>query len=138
MSPVNMPDSFWSHVPQWMWPIIISGLVGFFIYQALKASESFANIFGKIGRRIYARATLDRRLELRLDQIQSVLDTTADNLQCATAYLVVVDTPWHLEADVIIAHAAPHVTELLPPRVSYLDFSKRWRAGWRPEQYRDE
>lgn len=136
MTPVQIPDAFWSHIPSWVWPVVVAGLIGFFLYEGIRGSEAVAGTFGKVGRRIRDRASRPRRMEERLEHMQNVLDSTADGLECATAYLVCVDIPYHHEADLVIAQAAPHITKLLPPRVTYLDFSKRWREGYRPLPYR--
>ena len=123
-------------LPHWTVPFIVVGVVGFFLYEAIRGSSAVARVFGKVGLRIRERATRAKRMEERLEHMQNVLDSTADGLECATAYLVCVDTPYHHEADLIIAQAAPHVTKLLPQRVTYLDFSRRWREGYRPLPYR--
>jgi hypothetical protein len=33
-------DYFWGHVPTWTWPVIVVGMFGFFVYEAIRASEA--------------------------------------------------------------------------------------------------
>lgn len=135
MSPVNTPDYFWAHVPSWAWPVIVVGILACFaafimtfIAQAMKASETVAKLFGGFGRRIYDQS--GRRVLERLDE-------RADRLECAAAYIV-DDTDWHTEADILLAEVCPGVTRLLPSRVPFTEFTKRWREGWRPPAYQED
>lgn len=136
MNPSNLPDGFWNHLPAWIWPaIILPGIIAFFAYEVIKGSEKFASLFGRIGRRIHERATAQKKTLLTVERIEHALEQATDNLECATAYLVTVDAPWHLEANVIIAEEAPHVFSLLPPRIPFIDFKRKWREGFRPPAY---
>src|SRR6516164_9560206 len=126
MSPVNTPDYFWAHFPNWVWPFLIAGVLGFFIVQAvhglasaIKASEGVSKLFGGLGRRLYNHS--GRRVLERLDQ-------TADRLECAAAYIV-DDTEWHTEADVIMAEECLGLRRKLPTRIPFTEFQRRWREG---------
>lgn len=134
MSPVNVPDGFWAHIPSWLWPVIAAGIIGFFAWEAIRASESIAGVFGRAGKKIYERANRLNRMQSTIERIEETLDKTSDNLECATTYLVVVDTPWHHETEIILSEEAPHILRLLPARQPFIDFKKQWREGWRPEQ----
>lgn len=132
MTPGAGDGDFWSHVPTWMWPIIMVGILGFFVYQAVKASETVALTFGKIGRSIHERAIAPRRTLKRVEHIEQLLTQASDKLECATAYLV-MDAEYHNDSDIIIAENCPGVFKLLPHRISFTEFSRRWNEeGWRP------
>jgi hypothetical protein len=119
-------------LPHWAWPIIVVGVVGLAIYQTIKASETVAHHFGVIGKRVFERASARRRLPKRLEHIEKLLMQASDKLECATAYLC-LDAEHHNTADVLIAEHCPGVTMLLPQRVSYTEFCRRWNdEGWRP------
>lgn len=131
MSPGDVPmsDVFWSHMPSWVWPIIAIGIVGFCLYQAIKASEVVARCFGRVGNHIRGKATLGKRTLNRIERI-------GDDLDCAITYLV-DDADWHNDADVIIAERCPKVMNLLPARIPFTEYQRRWRAGWRPAAYEE-
>jgi hypothetical protein len=112
-----------------MWPILMAGILGFFLYEAIKTSESVARLFGKIGKHIHEIAITPRRTLARIESIEQILDRTTDTLECATSYLV-IDADYHHHADVILAERG--VTMLLPKRIPYSDFRQRWSDGWRP------
>ena len=131
MTPEADP-SFWAHMPTWIWPILAGGVIMVVIYEAVKASETIARVFGKIGKAIHERAVAPRRTEKRVEHIEEILERTSDKLECATSYLV-LDAEYHHEADVIIAEHAPAVLRILPKRMSFVDFSRKWMdEGWRP------
>jgi hypothetical protein len=132
---VKVPDSFWSSIPVWLWqPIVVAGVLGFFLYEAARGSEKLAAILGPLGKKIHQRANRVRRAQLAIERIESALELVTDTLECATAYLATVDTPWHHEAEIIIAEKAPGLIRLLPTRQPYSDFKRKWRdEGWRPE-----
>jgi hypothetical protein len=132
MSPVNVPDGFWSHLPGWMWPIILAGILGFFLNWAIKASETVAGHFGRFGRAIHHRANAPHRVAQRIEHIEEVLERTSDNLECASTYLV-LDAEYHHQEDVIIAENCPNVIKLLPKRMPFSDFARLWKTGWRPD-----
>lgn len=131
MNPGAGDASFWEHIPAWAWPIIVAGILGFFLYQLVKASETVAITFGKIGKAIHDRASAPRRVASRLEHIENVLDRTSDKLDCAMSYLA-TDAAYHYDADIIVAEHCPDVIDLLPARISYTEFAKRWACGWRP------
>jgi hypothetical protein len=110
-----------------LWPIIIAGIAGYFLYHAIKASETLANLFGKLGRRIRDRATRGDRTLQKIEVIQ-------EHLEVATAYLV-DDADWHCTADIIIAENYPKLLTLLPARIPFTEFKRRWKMGWRPESW---
>lgn len=128
---MNIPESFWAHVPGWMWPLFMATALAFFIYQAVKASETVAQAFGRLGRHIHERAIAPRRTLKRIEHIEQLLTQTSDKLDCATTYLV-MDAEYHHESDILIAEKCPGIIRLMPPRVSYTEFSHRWKEGWRP------
>lgn len=132
MTPSPADASFWAHVPNWMWPIVLAGILGFFVYEAIKASEQVARIFGGLGRRVHERAVAPRKTLDRVKHIEDMLLSTSDKLECATSYLV-VDADYHNHADIIIAENCPRVFQLLPKRMPFSEFSRRWQEdGWRP------
>lgn len=132
MNPGAGDADFWAHIPNWAWPIIIAGIVGFFAYQLIKASETVAHTFGTIGRHIHERAIAPRRTAKKVEHIEQILLQTSDSLECATAYLV-TDAEYHHASDIIIAENCPGVFNLLPKRISFTEFSRRWKEeGWRP------
>ena len=123
--PVTPSDTFWQHVPVWLWPIIIAGVAGFFVYEAIRASKTIAALFGGLGDRIHNRGK-------RLARIEDALERTNDKLDCALEYLI-SDQCWHFEADIIVAENYPGLTKLLPRRISWFDWKRRWESGWRPD-----
>lgn len=131
MNPGAGDAAFWGHIPTWAWPIVIAGIVGFFLYQLVKASETVAITFGKIGKAIHDRAAAPRRVATRLGHIEDVLDRTSDQLDCAMSYLA-IDAAYHYDADIILAEKYPGLIKLLPPRISYTEFCRKWSEGWRP------
>jgi hypothetical protein len=118
-------------MPAWLWPIIVAGIVGFFLYEAIKASESLASVFGRLGKRINEKATAPKKALERVKNVEKLLDETVDKLDCATAYMV-ADTEYHHAADILIAENCPAVLKLLPLRITYSEFCRRWHDGWRP------
>lgn len=130
MSPVSPDNGFWAHMPTWLWPIIIVGVLAFFLFEAIKAYEAVAKHLGPLGRYIHNNA-LPKRLDRKLDRMERSLERTSDRLECAMAYLT-KDAEWHQDADVIIAENCPDVAQLLPVRVPFTEFSRRWTAGDRP------
>lgn len=113
-------------MPHWMWPLIIAGVIGFFLFEAIKASENVARVFGKLGKSIRGRTTARR-----LEKIEKVLLQTSDKLECATSYLV-IDADYHHQADMVVAENCPTLFKLLPKRIPFTEFSRRWAEGWRP------
>lgn len=113
-----------------MWPVIIAGILGFFAFEAIKASEKVAEVFGRLGRNIYHGSRHDtfRRVQ-RLEEQQREFER---RMERANAYLV-KDVEYHLEADTIIAARCPGTLALLPARISWSDFQDKWDAGWRPD-----
>lgn len=121
-----------SRLPHWAYLIFVIGVLGLSVYQVITVSEKVAHHFGALGKRIYDRASVRRRLPKRLERIEVLLMQASDKLECATAYLC-LDAEYHNTADVIIAEHCPGVASLLPRRVSYSEFSRRWHEeGWRP------
>lgn len=116
-------------MPTWLWPIIVAGVVGIFLYETIKASESVARVFGRIGKAIHNRAPY--RTAKRVEHIEQVLERTTDKLECATTYLA-LDAEYHHDAEIIIAESYPMLFKLLPPRLSFSVFSQKWAEGWRP------
>lgn len=124
--------SFWAHMPIWIWPIIAGGVLMVVVYEAVKASEAIARVFGRVGHAIHERAIAPRRTLSRVEHIEEILERTSDKLECATSYLV-IDAEYHHEADVLIAEHAPAMLRILPRRMSFVDFSRKWTEdGWRP------
>lgn len=148
-------DIFWGHIPSWGWTlIIVPGILGFFLYQAIKASEGVATVFGTVGKHIHAKsveraarkvnrsnnitlpglellqAEMSRVLR-HMESLEKELARATDGLECATTFLV-DDTHWHHEVDVILAEAFTAGTVLLPHRIPFSEFQRRWRDGWRP------
>lgn len=102
------------------------------VYEAVKASEAIARVFGRVGHAIHERAIAPRRTLRRVEHIEEILERTSDKLECATSYLV-IDAEYHHEADVLIAEHAPAMLRILPRRMSFVDFSRKWTEdGWRP------
>lgn len=131
MTPGAGDASFWGHVPAWMWPIILTGILGFFLFEAIKTSESVAGLFGRVGRYINNRGTGASRLLKRIDHIEHMLQQTDEKLEVAVTYLV-IDADWHHTSDMLIAENNPTLFRLLPKRMPYTDFYRRWQEGWRP------
>lgn len=131
VTPSPSDASFWSHVPNWMWPIILTGILAFFLYEAIKTSENVARVFGKLGKHIRERAVAPNRTLDRVKNIEELLNQANDKMDCATAYLV-TDADYHHDADIIIAEKCPKVFQHLPKRVPYTEFAERWAEGWRP------
>ncbi|WP_202376232.1 hypothetical protein [Mycobacterium intracellulare] len=104
----------------------MAGVVGFFLYEAIKASENVARVFGKLG-----KAIRNRTMGKRLEKIEEVLLHTSDKLECATSYLV-IDADYHHQADMIVAENHPSLFRLLPKRMPFTEFSRMWDEGWRP------
>lgn len=130
------PDgSFWSHLPGWSWPIIIAGVLCAFLYEAAKASETVARVLGKLGKLIHENSG-KRKMDKKLDRIEATLDRTSDKLDCAMAYLA-VDAEWHQDADIVIAEHCPRVMVLLPGRIPFTEFARRWKDGDKPVFYDD-
>lgn len=127
--PVTPTDYFWAHLPSWVWPIIAIGIVGVMLYQAIKASKSVADLFGGLGKSIHFKATVPKRTLKTVERLE-------DNLECAMTYLV-DDAEWHDDADIIIAESCPKVRTLLPARIPFTEYRKRWREGWRPPVYQE-
>jgi hypothetical protein len=122
------PSIYGLLLPHWLLPVIVVGVIGFFLYWVVRGSEAVASKFGKLGQRIYDRAQRGRRMEVRLENIE-------DKLECAMAFLV-DDACYHHEADIIIAENYPGLTRLLPSRMPFTDFARKWRDdGWRPTSY---
>lgn len=147
-------DGFWGHLPGWAWPIVITGIVAFFVVQAIKGYESVAKLFGNIGTRMHDRATekaftraskgsgvdvkllkeeMSNVLEY-MKRMESSLSRSTDDLECAIAYLV-SDAAWHYQVDILLAEHLPAGTVALPHRVPFSMFSQRWREGWRPSTF---
>lgn len=119
-------------MPIWIWPIIAGGVLMVVVYEAVKASEAIARVFGRVGHAIHERAIAPRRTLSRVEHIEEILERTSDKLECATSYLV-IDAEYHHEADVLIAEHAPAMLRILPRRMSFVDFSRKWTEdGWRP------
>ena len=114
-------------MPGWLWPIIIAGITGFFLYQAIKASELVAHWFGTLGKHINDRANGPARVLAKVEALQESLDMT-------TAYLI-IDAEYHQEADIVIAENCPGVLRLLPSRIPFTEFKHRWKNGWRPASW---
>ena len=132
MSPVGSSDaSFWAHIPSWMWPVILMGILGFFVYEAIRGSEKIASVFGHVGQRIYDRASAPRKALSHIEHIEDLLNAASDKLECTTTYLV-LDAEWHHQADLIIAESYPQILQRLPKRLPYTEFSRKWGEGWRP------
>ncbi len=148
-------DGFWSHIPSWGWPLIVAGIVGFFILQAIRASEGAAKVFGRLGEYIHHRAAerslalaghrsgvdvsllqeeMERVLAL-MERMEANLDKSTEDLECAIAYLV-EDATWHHTVDVLFAERFP--SHRLPARIPFSVFSTRWRDGWRPASHQEE
>jgi hypothetical protein len=125
--PVTPSDTFWQHVPVWLWPVIIAGVAGFFVYEAIRASKTIAALFGGLGDRIHSRGK-------RLQRIEASLEQTNDKLDCAMEYLA-DDCAWHYETDIIIGENYPGLTKLLPYRIPFTQWKQKWAAGWRPDSY---
>lgn len=121
------PSVYGLTLPHWMLPVMVVGLAGFFLYEAIRGSSAVAHIFGKAGRKIRERATRARRMDARLERME-------DQLECATAYLV-DDAQYHFEADIIVNENYPHLTRLLPTRIPFTEFKRKWCEGWRPPSY---
>jgi hypothetical protein len=150
-------DAFWGHVPGWAWPLIVVGILAFFLVQAIKGYESVAKLFGSAGRILHERATQKamKRVERGagvdvkllqeemsnvlgyVQRMESSLARTTDDQECAMAYLV-SDASWHHNVDIILAEHFPHGSLELPHRVPFSMFSQRWREGWRPSTYFQE
>lgn len=130
MNTVTISDAFWNHMPTWLWPVIAIGIVGFVVYQLIKASESVSRLFGSAGRHIRDRATVPKRTLKLVERLE-------DSLECAMTYLV-DDAEWHDDADIIITESCPKVRNLLPARISFTEYRKRWREGWRPPAYQED
>jgi hypothetical protein len=118
-------------MPAWIWPIVVVGIAGFFIFHAIQTSEAVAKVFGKLGLRAHEKATRLRRILAHTERIEEILEGTNDKLECATAYLV-LDADWHRETNMILAENYPNMAKVLPARLPYTVFAKRWREGWRP------
>lgn len=145
----GIPDTFWSHVPSWAWPVIVAAVISFFVLQAIKASEGAAKAFGRVGEWIHRRAAerdLARashrsgvdvgmlqeemlRVLALMERMEANLDKSTDDLECAISYLV-EDAQWHHQVDILFAEHFPH--DVLPARMPFSAFSSRWRGGWRP------
>lgn len=152
----STPDAFWTHIPSWAWPIIVAGIIAFFLVQSIRAYDNVAKLFGTVGRFLHDRATEKamRRvkhagvdIQLLQREMLSVLDyvkrmeanllRATDELECAIAYLV-SDAQWHHSVDVLLAEHFPDGTVELPGRVPFSTFSHRWKEGWRPLSYQEE
>lgn len=133
MTPAAGDASFWAHLPPWMWALVVlPGVLGFFLFEVIKASEAVARVFGRVGRAIHERAVAPRRTLKRVEHIEQILERTTDKLECATSYLV-IDAEYHHESDILIAEHAPAMLRILPRRMSFSEFAKRWTEdGWRP------
>lgn len=127
----------WAHIPTWVWPVIVAGVVGFFTYEALRASQSLGGVLRSLRRAFRRFAPTPRKVLAHIERIEAMLAETMDRLDCATAYLI-EDADYHHSADIIIAECYPGLTKLLPRRISYSDFVARWKKGWRPAQGRNE
>jgi len=114
-----------------MWPILMTGLLLFFVYEGIRGSEKIASIFGRFGRGVYERTNIPSRALKRIEHIEEMLERTSDKLECATTYLM-IDAEWHQETNVIIAENCARVVGLLPQRIPFTEFSRRWDDGWRP------
>lgn len=123
MTSPSPTDLFWTHIPSWAWPLIILGVLGFFLVQVIRASETVARVFGWPGRKIHNSAS-NQRTQRQLARIEDTLD-------CALTYLV-ADQEYHDVADLLIATHYPGVTHLLPTRIPFAEHQRRWREGWRP------
>lgn len=125
---VSMPDAFWDHFPTWVWPIIVIGILAYFLYQAVKTFDVVARAFGKAGKFIHGRSNTGMTKQT-LKHVKRI----EDHLDCALTYLV-TDNDWHDETDLILAAQAPGMTKLLPHRIPFTEHQRRWREGWRPTQ----
>ena len=153
----STPDTFWTHVPGWAWPIIIAGILAFFLVQSIRAYDSFAKLFGTVGIWLHERATeramrrvkhgagvdvrlLQKEMLSVLDYVkrmESNLSRATDDLECAIAYLV-SDAQWHHSVDILLAEHFPDGSVELPNRMPFSLFSHRWKEGWRPLSYEEE
>ncbi|RAV17528.1 hypothetical protein DQP57_00445 [Mycobacterium colombiense] len=109
----------------------MAGVLGLFLYELIKTSETVARIFGKAGRAVYDRVNAPRRTLRRVEHIEELLSQTSDKLECATTYLV-IDADYHHQEDIILAENCPGVFRLLPKRIPFTEFSRKWQEGWRP------
>ena len=153
----STPDSFWTHIPSWAWPIIVVGILAFFLVQSVRAYENVAKLFGGFGQWLHDRATekamrrvkhgagVDVRLLQQemlnvleyIKRMEVNLTRATDDLECAIAYLV-SDAQWHHSVDILLAEHFPDGSVELPNRIPFSIFSHRWREGWRPPQYQED
>lgn len=135
---ISTPDSFWTSLPHWAWWLVIIGIVltvlGMALKTLLETYENFSKLFGRLGQNIYSHGVVRRNgsaMTLLQDEMARVLlyvQRMETNLEMINAYLV-SDAHWHASIEIYLAEILVDIPE---PHMPYSEFSRRWRAGWRP------
>ena len=132
-------------MPGWSWPIIIAGLVGFFLFQAIQAFEGVSKIFGPVGRKIYDRKTrLSAKraglqqweladLRRQVEFLSRAVDELRNRDEMNWAFTL-SDTQWHRNYEFFCADKG-----VIPmPRVSYMEFRDKWLRERTPERLKSD
>lgn len=145
------PD-FWNKLPTWLvWVFLTLLVLGFVGARLVEAYPLAAKVIPFLGR--YWRNRAKRRDEVIEERAKELAAEITENMkppdyeatmrhinhrlqliefseEINQAYLI-EDAKWHWAADIVIAETGSILR--FPPRISYSEFSRKYREGWRPD-----
>ena len=131
---MNVPDSFWAHIPGWLAALlIVVAVCGWALSKLAGAYEGVAKVipvFGRIWRRRAMRNDDARRLDAELADLRRIVDFQGKQLEelrnrdeMYWAWIL-TDQEWHRREE----FKAVSENRTLEPHLSFMQFRDNWLA----------